>query len=267
MTGLVRLEADASFEQPEKVFGSALKYIFPNHGRKSRESVVAEVGESKESPQIDLWVHLRIYNILKVDPMESFFTIKTRLFVVWKLPTVPHELTTQQWYQQGDEDTELTADQLTYLRSCVILPKMKFWQATIVEEQLDEYYVVDPDQGVLCWSPHGTYSCPEPMELEWFPIDMQYLTLRLGIFSTDHEKMFHVHVHAVEFLPLTMDMPEWNMNHPKLAKEGGKVTEIHLRVTRKSKYYVVNIVLLMFVLSLVSLTTFGIDAQQVGRCL
>jgi len=110
----------------------------------------------------------------------------------------------------------------------------------------------------------GLYECKEYQELEYFPFDLQDLTLDFQLTSRSDIDKFDLRLHTVEFYRPCLQMAEWVMYPPESDRKGTAKTEVRLRATRKSHFYVTNIVGAMCVLNLMCIGAFGIEIPDIA---
>ena len=102
-------------------------------------------------------------------------------------------------------------------------------------------------------------------ELEKFPFDSQQLTMDLGL-NNQYKNLFDLSVHAVMFNRKALTMHEWTVDPPTLERHKVKArnTKVMLHITRKSTYYVTNIIIIMLGLVSLCFSTFAVPVEDLA---
>jgi hypothetical protein len=108
--------------------------------------------------------------------------------------------------------------------------------------------------------------CREIFELQAFPFDTNELTLQLRLNSPLTWDLFDLTVQVVQFNKDCLYQTEYQIAEPQIKRNSPahKSTDIQFRVTRLAQYYVQNIVVIMFSLSLLGLLAFLMEVQDLG---
>jgi len=110
----------------------------------------------------------------------------------------------------------------------------------------------------------GLYECKEYQELEFFPFDLQDLTLDFQLTTRTDIDRFDFRLHTVEFYRPCLQMAEWVLYPPESDRKGTAKTSVRLRATRKSQYYITNIVGMMCILNLMCIAAFGVEVPDIA---
>ncbi len=89
--------------------------------------------------------------------------------------------------------------------------------------------------------------CRQRFKLESFPFDTQDLSLEIRLNNPRSWDRFDMLVSNVQLHREAMILTEWTMLCPKVQRDKplGKVSKVMLRVQRRSRFYVVNVVSIM----------------------
>eukprot|EP00494_Astrolonche_serrata_P028513 UN28780 len=110
----------------------------------------------------------------------------------------------------------------------------------------------------------GLYNCKEYQELGNFPFDLQDLHLNFQLRSRNDIQEFDMLFHTVEFSKSCLELAEWVMYPPESDRKGTSKTSIRLQAARQPQFYLTNVVGMMFVVSLLCVASFGIDAEDIA---
>lgn len=110
----------------------------------------------------------------------------------------------------------------------------------------------------------GLYECKEYQELEFFPFDLQDLSLDFQLTTRADIDKFDFRLHTVEFYRPCLQMAEWTMYPPESDRKGTAKTSVRLRATRKPRYYITNIVGMMCILNCMCIAAFGIEVPDIA---
>jgi len=99
-----------------------------------------------------------------------------------------------------------------------------------------------------------------------FPFDKQDLTIELRQDSTRSCSRFDLCVHAVLFHRAALEQAEWEACEPIVERLSPKptVTQVKLQVARKPQYYINNVVYIMLGITILSLSTFVLEPDDIG---
>jgi len=110
----------------------------------------------------------------------------------------------------------------------------------------------------------GLFECKEYQELEFFPFDLQDLSLDFQLTTRTDIDRFDFRLHTVEFYRPCLQMAEWTMYPPESDRKGTAKTSVRLRATRKARYYITNIVGMMCILNCMCIAAFGIEVPDIA---
>ena len=119
---------------------------------------------------------------------------------------------------------------------------------------------------MIMWNCGYRITCREIFELEAFPFDCNDLTLQLRLNDPQTWDKFDLTIQIVQFNKAALYQTEYDICAPCIERgsPNHKVSDVHLRVSRLAQYYVQNIVVMMFSLSLLGLLAFIMEVQDLG---
>jgi hypothetical protein len=155
------------------------------------------------------------------------------------------------------------------LRKNTELPKVSVFNAVSEEPTEPE------DITILCGLSGETFVmltkrysnvCRERFELEHFPFDTQELTVELRLNDPKTWDLYNLSVHCVQFKSECLQMTEWMLLQPRIKRDspGTKATKIKLQVSRLAGYYIQNVIMSMFVLTLLGPLSFVMEISDIG---
>lgn len=102
-------------------------------------------------------------------------------------------------------------------------------------------------------------------ELEKFPFDSQALTMDLSL-NNQYKHMYDLSVHAVMFNRKALTMHEWLIDPPTVERHKVKVrnTKVVLHISRKSTYYITNIIVIMLGLVGLCFSAFAVPVDDLA---
>jgi hypothetical protein len=95
---------------------------------------------------------------------------------------------------------------------------------------------------------------------------MQGLSIELRLNDSRTWNLFDLSVHTVQFNKEVMRLTEWKVFAPLVLRDNPKTkaTHVHLQIQRLPGFYIQNVVITMYVLSLLGPLAFVMDISDVG---
>ena len=232
----------------------------------SREEENTSVEEKK---RLDCTVS--ITDLTDIDPISESFSVKFRLFLMWKLDLEKEGLSMfiEDLLASGEryvlKDTEV--DEFEKITN---VPLVSIFNATSIEK-LDEragvrIYGNNPKEAAVLWNMGYTCTCKELFELHNFPFDLQDLQIELRLNDAKTWDKYNLTVNIVQFHKSALELTEWALYEPEVVRgsPSHKTTTVKIKARRLAMYYVQNIVLTMSMLSIIGLLCYGMEPDNLG---
>lgn len=124
-----------------------------------------------------------------------------------------------------------------------------------------------PGCTAILWGQDFRVCCTERLELHDFPFDHQDLSMEFKLNDPASWERFDLHVYYVQFNLQVLLLKEWEVLSPVVERISpeAKFTRVSLRVRRVPDYYIMNVVLVMFGLSLLGLLSYRMEISDVAN--
>ena len=221
-------------------------------------------------PKKRLYVTVSIMDIKSIDPMNENFSCKFRMYCFWEtnlraigLGNVADRATAAGHF------TNMSEEEKEALNTASPIPIITVFNA-VGHEDTDpadiRAYGSKKESNYVMWNKLYEVTCRERFELHNFPFDLQDLHVELRLNDPKTWDAYDLTVHTVQFHKQAIEQTEWSMLAPAIKRDtpAWKATKIRFHVLRLSTFYIQNVVLTMFVLSLLGLLSFTMDVADVG---
>jgi hypothetical protein len=213
-----------------------------------------------------------IMDIVSIDPMNETFTVKFTLYLMWPVDLIGIGMgdTAQRAIDSGHY-INMTAVEIDQFSDRTPLPGVSFFNAVeTFDTKPADIRVYGggelPGFTWVMWNRSIHVQLRERWELQLFPFDVQDLSINLRLNDARSWDYFDLTVCSVQFHREALTLTEFHALVPQIQREAPahKATKVRMRVQRIANYYLQNIVLIMFLLSLLGPLAFVLDVDAVG---
>lgn len=222
-------------------------------------------------PKVRVWCTPCVYGISNIDPVNSTFFVKVRMYLLWECNL--HEIESVAYLAARalaeGEHTKLSKNELAELMEALgPLP------VPILYNQVGDAEVLDaPDMRVysrgssvgqtsVMWNAMFGWTCHETFELHDFPFDRQDLCVSLKLMKKHTQ--YELVVHAVQFQRDAAELQEWLLCEPMVEKITHAQSAVKLQIQRVDTYWITNVVVVMSAISMASVLAFACPVHEVG---
>ena len=231
---------------------------------------VASTGLTADN-KITLGVNISVSALDKISPIEESYRIAYRMFLCWEVADLG-EYGLDHLAAKARGTTErysLNRAEVDEFCEKYNVPAVSIFNITEggAEGDVDiRIYGGFKNKTMVMWNCGYRCICREIFELQAFPFDSNELSLQLRLNSPLTWDLFDLTVQVVQFNKACLYQTEYNIAEPTIKRNSPahKSTDIHFRATRLAQYYVQNIVVMMFSLSLLGLLAFIMEVQDLG---
>ena len=224
-------------------------------------------------PKVRVWCTPCVYGISNIDPVNSTFFVKVRMYLLWECNL--HEIESVAYLAARalaeGEHTKLSKNELAELMEALgPLP------VPILYNQVGDAEVLDaPDMRVysrgssvgqtsVMWNAMFGWTCHETFELHDFPFDRQDLRITLKFVNSLLWDRYELVVHAVQFQRDAADLQEWLLCEPLVEQASSTTSSIKLQIKRMATFWITYVVLVMSALSMTSVLAFACEVDAIG---
>lgn len=217
-----------------------------------------------------LYSTVSIMDIKDIDTCHESFSVKFRLYTMYKLDLLKLGLND---LHKKTSDSEcfykLLPSEISQLNEAARIPIVSVFNIISLEETDDadmRAYISEDGETYVLWNKLYDVTCRERFEVEDFPYDNQDLQIELRLNDPLTWNEYDLTVHMVQFHKNAIRLTEWVQNCPQIFRNSPahKSTTISLQVLRKARYYIQNIVVIMYLLSLSGLLAFSMTIDDVS---
>ncbi|KAG1679094.1 hypothetical protein FOA52_000449 [Chlamydomonas sp. UWO 241] len=228
-----------------------------------------------------LHVCVSVTDFTSIDCVSETFEVKLRMYAMWEpaLEQLPTHLV-QRAAASSAEYISLDAGEIAEVEAAWGAPLSTMLSVfNSIDCERDEQglrlYGGTPGRTALLWNQEYKIKCRERFELHNFPFDVQDLSLELRLNDPSHCcRLWHAghgtgstSASWVQLHNEALSLTEWDVLPPNVCRKPPltRVSRVRLRVRRRSHYYVVNVVGIMFALSLLGLLSFSMPVDDIGN--
>lgn len=211
-------------------------------------------------------------DIVSIDPMNETFTVKFTLYLLW--PVDLHAIDMSDVSQRVIDSghfINMTAAEIDQFENRSPMPGVSFFNAVETYDtkpaDIRVYGGGDlPGFTWVMWNRSIHVQLRERWELQLFPFDVQDLSINLRLNDARSWDHFDLTVCSVQFHREALTLTEFYPLVPQILREAPahKATKVRMRVQRIPNYYLQNIVLIMFLLSLLGPLSFVLAVDALG---
>jgi hypothetical protein len=119
---------------------------------------------------------------------------------------------------------------------------------------------------LIMWNQGYRVTCRERFELEHFPFDSNDLSMDLRLNDPITWDLYDLQIDIVQFNKIAIYQTEYELYIPvmKAGSPSHKAQSVIFQASRKPRYYIQNIVMMMFALSSLGLLSFVMDIADLG---
>jgi len=217
-----------------------------------------------------LYLSLSIMDITSIDPMNESFGCKFRMYLVWQvnLHAIGMGAVAEKAHVAG-HSYNMSHDEILEFEEKGVVPVVSVFNSISHDEtdaaDIKVYCGLEGNTYVM-WNKSYAVVCKERFELQDFPFDLQQLQMEFRLNDPRTWDLFNLSVHCVQMHKACLVLTEWGMLEPRVVRESPKhkVSVVQLEVLRFSWFYIQNVVLAMFVLSLLGPLAFVMDIDDIG---
>ena len=224
-----------------------------------------------QTKKITLNCTVSIMDLSNIDAMAESFCVKLRLYMMWEINIADYPFINEyaRRARVNGHYYSLSRNEFDNFAENYIIPKVSLFNSLEIEE-LDppdiRVYGGELGKTSVMWNCGYKGTCKELFELHNFPYDVQDLTLEFRLNCPKTWDLFDLTINSVQFKKSALQLTEWRSFAPMLKRENPKhkVSKIFLQVQRLAGFYIQNVACMMFVLSLLSLSSFFVDITDNG---
>lgn len=213
---------------------------------------------------------ISVMDVTNIDSIGEKFDIKYRLFLIWKVnleelgfPELAEKtLSSGNFYFMSSGEVDDFVSKYT-----VPIPTLfNKIQEEETEPAAIRCYGGTPHGTALVWNKLFSVTCRERFELQNFPFDIQDLTLDFRLNHPLIWDAFDLTVVSVQFFKSALVQTEWQAFGPVVQRgiPAHRDSKVFLKYSRLSMFYIQNIVLAMFAISILALPAFWMDISDIG---
>ena len=222
-----------------------------------------------DNPELtEVYAAVNIYDIRSINSQEEAFTCRLRLYLLLEMDCYVSEkeylnvfreraLELGHYYTLKDAESTQLMDRIT-------IPTVTFFNATEIQELDDapSIRVYGGRNGAILWNCGFLITFKEYFPLQNFPFDRQNLQIDIRQDDSRSWDRFKLTVCCVQFHAKALQIPEWKMYEPSIKRGqiSHKSTTISIHVERLSRYYLMNIIVVMLMLSTLSFVVFALPS-------
>jgi len=215
-----------------------------------------------------IYVTVTIIRISDIKTSDSSFTLRVRLHMLWE-----DDLRGKGLGDMIDKEMAISGNPFYFTsdsqimdkidKAGIVVPQIKFMNATAYADADHPMMRVYPrpnqeEKDMAYWNQMWDVTLRHNFELESFPFDHQTLLLEVNLSDSRTFDHFHLVVNTVQFRKSAIDLNEWTLHVPRIARMSPKhrCVNVELMVSRKPGYYVWNIVFILLSISCLIFTAF-----------
>lgn len=225
--------------------------------------------ENSNDKVMRAYTAVNISSVRSIDSVNGTFVAKLRLYMLWQYdvcslgPQFKHLSEKAKANGHYYSLNESESNELIKVMPCP-MDQSIFYNATSVVDQDDFMGIRVYTFGVMVNRMYDV-TFTDHYDLEKFPFDSQSLTIDLGL-NNQYKNLFDLSVHAVMFNRKALAMHEWTVDPPTVERHRVKArnTKVLLHITRKSMYYVTNIIVIMLGLVALCFSAFAVPVDDLA---
>jgi hypothetical protein len=215
-------------------------------------------------------VSISVSDILNIDPVNESFSVKYRLFMMWREDL--HEVGLSSLSGKATECGHyypLKRNEVENFLEHIHVPKLAlFNNMSITETDAMDVRIYGGEKGKTAILVNQGFNAVirERFILNNFPFDLQILQFDFRLHDARSWNRFQLIIDNVQFHRDCLEQMEWRISTPFVKKGYMKTfnSVVSIPVIRKSKYFVQNIFLIIIVLTLLGLCTFSFESRDLA---
>lgn len=205
---------------------------------------------ASDTPKRVVSVAIRISLITDIDPIKSSFMCRFRIYLEWLDNAAVGAATGK---AQKDVASKISIPEITVMNAIDCQCK----------DKTSSPWVVDGESGHVACSMEYKAIIQVTYDMSFFPFDSQWLTIGILMKNKkDRDRTFHFQFSEVDEL---RGLDEWQANstmHETKLSDKGPCMNFSVLVQRLSRYYIVNVLLMLCVCSSLTFSLYVIDLEQ-----
>jgi len=231
---------------------------------------IASAGPTADG-KITLGVNVSVSALDKISAIDESFRIVYRMYLCWEVPDLgEYGLDHIAAKARGAKERySLNRAEVDEFSEKYNIPAVSVFNINEGGPEGDadiRIYGGFPGKTLIMWNRGYRCVCREIFELNAFPFDSNELSLQLRLNDPLTWDIYDLTVQVVQFNKAALYQTEFVIAEPtiKRGSPSHKATDIAFRATRLARYYIQNIVAMMFSFSILGLLAFVMEVQDLG---